>query len=524
MSNTINWKSVTKIISSEYIQITDNYIDNQYNIYISGSFSGEVDFGNGLINANGDDGFIIKYNADGLLIWSAFFTGKGSQIVSNIVVDSKNNVDIIGNFYDTLKINEVNIPSKGENDSYLAQINNENGELKWIKILSGLKSNVANKLGVDKDDNIIISGYYKDTLYFEGLNTICRSINNFDAFIAKINPNGDVKWLQKSGGEQFTNVFISGFSISLDKSISICGTYIGSPIFGSINKENAEYTTQYLAKLDSNGLFVKVKSIGENNGGDIISIVTNSSNDIFISGYFGYSFLQNAYIDTFKLTPLGPYSDWYVAKFDENWNFNWAKKGGSIPYQDIPTDMLVDNDGGVVVAGWIGGDKGVFDTDTIFSYGSQDVALVKYASNGTVQWVKGAGGVEEDEVSSISKVGNKYLASGYFTSQCSFDSILIYENSGVTGAFYAIFEDEELSNVSTFNKLPLKLFPNPSNNYISWQISKQAKVLVYTTDGKFIMEKYLNDNKLNINDLDIGSYIINLYIENKIYEGRFVKF
>ncbi len=77
-------------------------------------------------------------------------------------------------------------------------------------------------------------------------------------------------------------------------------------------------------------------------------------------------------------------------------NWQWAKQGGSISLDDI-SSICYDAKGDVYVVGQFGfitqgAGYMIFDSDTVWNSGVNQIFVVKYSSNGSIIWAKGIGG------------------------------------------------------------------------------------------------------------------------------------
>ena len=116
-------------------------------------------------------------------------------------------------------------------------------------------------------------------------------------------------------------------------------------------------------------------------------------------------------------------------------NYQWAKAAGWIG-QDGARSVAVDADGNVYVAGQYGG-YSQFDTIFCYGNGTYESFLAKYNSAGDIQWVKHAGGPNEDYATGvcIDAAGFIYIT-GYFLDSIFFDTVKL-ESADLTDIFIA---------------------------------------------------------------------------------------
>lgn len=105
-------------------------------------------------------------------------------------------------------------------------------------------------------------------------------------------------------------------------------------------------------------------------------------------------------------------------------NFNWAKQAGGAG-SDQGYDMGVDASGNVYVCGWFS-ETAQFGTETLMSFGMQDIFIASYDSAGVFRWVRQAGGLGNELSAGIvtNSNGTSYIT-GWFSETVNFGDISI---------------------------------------------------------------------------------------------------
>jgi hypothetical protein len=158
-----------------------------------------------------------------------------------------------------------------------------------------------------------------------------------------------------------------------------------------------------LAKYDSNGNYLWAKSVGSSNDDLGGSIAIDASNNVYVTGYYHDTVDFNPGAATNTLTSQGG-SDMYIAKYDINGNYLWAKSvGGS--GDDEGYSIIIDALDNVYA---IGGFHGTVDFDPnaatayLNSAGGLDMYFAKYDINGNYLWAASVGGsIGDDFVKSL---------------------------------------------------------------------------------------------------------------------------
>ena len=105
-------------------------IDANGNIYVTGSFSSKADFGNFILESNGDeDGFIAKYNLIGEVLWVRQIGGelmeRNSDGALSVAVDNDGVIVVTGFFSGTIQIGNWTLESSGKEDIYILRLDSD---------------------------------------------------------------------------------------------------------------------------------------------------------------------------------------------------------------------------------------------------------------------------------------------------------------------------------------------------------------------------------------------------------------
>lgn len=145
-------------------------------------------------------------------------------------------------------------------------------------------------------------------------------------------------------------------------------------------------------------------------------------------------FLRSATFGSISKTSAG-YEDMFVVKYNSEGVLQWVQTAGGND-TDFGYDIAVDASGNVYVTGlfWYTASFGIFSKT---SAGLGDAFVVKYNSSGVVQWVKAAGGTAGDVSNSIAvdASGCVYIT-GTYGNTATFDGMSI-TSAGTYDVFVA---------------------------------------------------------------------------------------
>lgn len=172
-------------------------IDPSGNAIVVGHMTGSIDFGGGtLTSAGGDDAFIAKYSPLGVHVWSARFGDVNQQQIKDVAADSAGNVYFTGNFTGQVDFGGGTMTSLGSNDSMLVKYSAA-GAHQWSRQLGGTFLQYGWSVAVDTQNNVVVTGGAQGTVDF-GLGAL-TSAGNSDVFMAKYNSNNVPQWSKMFG-------------------------------------------------------------------------------------------------------------------------------------------------------------------------------------------------------------------------------------------------------------------------------------------------------------------------------------
>lgn len=268
---------------------------------------------------------------------------------------------------------------------WLCSFQNSN-EIANISSLGGTSNDTGKKITVNSNGEIIVTGIFQGTLS-SGTNSI-TSNGFYDIFIAKYTKSGDLIWIKKAGGNSFD--LCTGIATDNLNNIYITGLIDGTAYFGTTSVTSNGAADFFVAKYDTNGNLIWVKSAGgSSDDAGIGNFKIDNSGNIYISGYFQ----GTALFDSFTLNSQGGY-DTFLAKYRSDGSVEWVKRGGGTDW-DISNGTSIDTNGNVYITGTFKG-TAFFDGFSLISSGFDDIFIVKYNSTGSVLWAKKAGGTDFD--------------------------------------------------------------------------------------------------------------------------------
>lgn len=361
-------------------------VDASGNVFTTGHFAGTADFDPGpgtfnLTSAGGnDDIFVSKLDTDGNFVWAVRIGSTFLDYAYNMTIDNNGNIYITGLFSGTVDFDPgaavFNITSSTgtANNAFILKLDTDSNFV-WAKAFVG-SSTIGNAVFVDALLNLYAVGYFVGTTDFNpGTSTFNLTASGIeDAFITKLDVNGDFVWAKSFAGSN--NTRIADVTVDGGGSIYTTGFFLGTTDFdpgaGIDNHTSVGTTDIFISKLDSNGDFIWAKPLGGTSGDRGLGIITDAGGNVLTSGRFGSTMDFDPGPGVFNLTSAGG----FLSKLDSNGNHVWAVRAGS----DAANAIAIDPSGTIYLAGNFSGTVD-FDYGTcvanLISAGQTDVFIQK---------------------------------------------------------------------------------------------------------------------------------------------------
>lgn len=441
-----SWVNSSIIDGSEDISIIHSTTSADGSTIVLGYFTGTIQSESGLdlTSYGGRDYFIAKFSGEGDVVWMNQMGSTISDYVGGgICACADQNIFVTGGFRNWAKFSATDsIESTGAFDTFLSKYDTD-GNLTWVRnIGAGAKNQRPNALKVDESGNVLISGFFSDSITLDTDVTLYSTDATDDYFFAKFDPN--------TGGNLWAR---------------------------------------------------QIKGISGINSGRIFDIASDNTSYYFAGLYADSIIIEN---DTLVSLTEGNF-DVHLIKTDLEGNVGWTRSIiGTI--DEYASAVALDEYGDVYIAGWYDSPFSITvetnETETTTadgSNGSDDLFIAKYSTSGELQWIKTTGGPETDKIFDVTYYNEEVYVSGSFSGSLNWGRELVaegvedqdmftgsldlegnYNNSNSTGGKTGELSIEEgkaifvkgdtLSTVIASNTTQLRLgddiYFNPDGSYI----------------------------------------------------------
>lgn len=481
----------------------------------------------------GEDGFIMKFDSDGQLLWGTYFGGTLDDWITNIVIDGTNNIYVTGHSESTTNISttgsfqEVNA---GGTDIFLAKFT-ANGIQIWGSYFGGSDEDFSSNIELTSTGEIVFYGRTAST----GLATTGAFQENLsgssDAILGVFTETFNLDWVSYFGGTGSEST--SGLAVDSSDSIIIYGRTSSSSNIastGAHQEAKLGFLDAYLAKFNNTG-------------------------DFDWGTYFGGS------DDEFYAGGLSCDNDNNIFLTGATYSTDNISTAGAIMLDNPNSAMTIFlgqfNANGMQLAGTYYGvnDNSNWGNDMVYSFTSDKLiltgrtsSLTDFSTTGSHQENFGGGSgdgfitaIEFCEIdptltkNEITLTSNETGAS-YQWYDCDTDTPLNGEtNNSYTAEYNGSFACEvtngnctimsECIEISTVGLIDeklgrFKIFPNPAKSKIQVvlpnDLDQKYKAYISDVTGRVVLKTdFYNEGKIDVSSLNSGTYYLKLAGENK---------
>jgi hypothetical protein len=254
--------------------------DASGNTYMTGSFMGEISFGETTLTSLGDgDIFLAKINKDGNTTWAVHVGGGAGYDKGQGIIIDNSFVYITGTTTNNVKINGSDFTGSGT--MMIVAKYGVGGDFNWAKRPAGTHT-AGSSITVDSQGSVYIIG----TLYAKAtFGAYSVPVTEFHyAFVSKFSSSGAVQWAKPFPGDGGELTIATGPS---DK-IYVVGRFSGSVSFNaSTQYTSAGYVDVYLARIANSDGVVDWSMTGGGTDFDLPgSAAVDAAGNLYTTGFF----------------------------------------------------------------------------------------------------------------------------------------------------------------------------------------------------------------------------------------------
>ncbi len=258
--------------------------------------------------AGGYDFWVLHLDENGNIKWQKTYGGSGGDKAYALALAPNGDIIVAGETH-SFGANTPNF-----SNLWILRLDGE-GNVKWQRTFEGHYADWARAIAVAENGDFIIAGL-----------TFSFGAGGYDAWILRLDANGNVKWQKTYGGSNDDSA--DAVALAPNGDIIVAGR---TKSFGA---GNADF---WVLHLDENGNIKWQKTYGgsDSDGADALALAPNG--DIIVVGYT-------------KSFGAGS-ADVWILRLDENGNVKWQKTYGGSDW-DYANEVAMVDSGDIIVVGY----------------------------------------------------------------------------------------------------------------------------------------------------------------------------
>lgn len=303
----------------------------------SKSNDGDIDTNRGY-----DDVLVLKIDSLGGLERSKTYGGNEYDMAQSIIQTNDGSYVIAGLTYNEL----------GYTDLLIIKVNSD-GNILWQKTLGGQKDEYANSILETKDDGLLIVSHS------ESKDENIDGKGKFDAWLLKLNPNGDVVWQRTYGGPN--SDILNSIILTTDNNYLLVGRSYST--IGDVDK-NQGGPDFWILKIDLFGNIIWSKTYGGSYTDYAVSVIND------VNG--GYVFVGNTASKDGDIDYNNGILNYCIYSINSEGVINWSNTYGGSD-RDFVGSVCKSVDGHYLLSGYVFSADG----DVKGSSGNSDMWIIK---------------------------------------------------------------------------------------------------------------------------------------------------
>lgn len=254
-------------------------------IIVSGQFDQNAPFGASNLALTGTvDLYATKFDQSGTPVWAKGFGGLSNSIsIGGMSTDAAGNIYIVGSYTFLMTINGINYYSAGDKDGFIIKLD-PNGNVIWVKSFGSATTQDFNAIAIN-GNKVYVAGAYMGSFAAGSITLAASNNGSSDAMVIAFDTAGTALWASTGGGsdqDYFFSVSASSSAVYAAGAVRGSSASFGSiNLTGSGSADDILMT-----RLTTAGTYDLAKRIGSTNTDQALNIGNDANGNIYISGDF----------------------------------------------------------------------------------------------------------------------------------------------------------------------------------------------------------------------------------------------
>jgi len=304
--------TLLSVPTNSFHYIGDIKVDQYENLYICGSFKGDLRLNSGtnsILNSVQEVGYIMKFDASYNLIWAKQLGNNYYSRSYELSVLKDGDIYVAGIFDTELDLGNSTLTSTSNSDMFLGKFSGSDGTCIWSESFADNSTTTFSEVSItmDKKEHILLTGGFQGTINMEG-NKLSSFPGSTDIFVLKILSTGKLIWMKMCGGASGDTAY--DIESDSEENVYITGSYT-SPAYFSPEVINSRGGSDiFLTKFNKDGTLVDIVTAGGSNNDRGADLVMDKDENLYITGYFQGEGEFSPYL----ASPPGNYLDAFLGK------------------------------------------------------------------------------------------------------------------------------------------------------------------------------------------------------------------
>lgn len=273
-------------------------VDSHSNIYIAGSFVGDITLGSFSFVGEGNfDGFVAKLTRWGEWVFANHIGGNYNQEPMQLSIENDVGVIVYGTYTDQAVFDSLNLSTDGHTDVFVAKLG-LSGAWEWVNSAGGPYAEDASAVDVDSFGNILIAGEFRGDATFGDHSLESPVYMEREAFLAKLNPEGEWTWSMMIDKAPDTDLRVRDIVFDPNGDILIVGQFEEYLELNITNLTSYDRDDLFLASLGQDGQWQWGVAYGGNGWDNADLIAIDDAANIYVGGsYYGSIQIEDHFLN-----------------------------------------------------------------------------------------------------------------------------------------------------------------------------------------------------------------------------------
>jgi hypothetical protein len=315
----ILWAKKIHIVDEGSLYPFGTFVNNSGELYVYGKIA--FDGGQSIEPYDQEEMFLVKIDSNGNIIWEKIFYGPGYNNITDLSIDNEENIYITGSIYDSIYINDYKFKSDlSTNNSFVIKLDTAGEFINGVSF-----GGYPQAIVYSNDNSFYLTGYFGNSISLGGIELIDDSSNYKVPFIAKFDTFLSFDWAKQiSVKSEYAMGFSSGLDLSYsDSSIYFLSSIEGTGYFDDLKIITGDGDL-VASRLDTAGNFIWAKNFGSTEGIDKGISINSVYNRIYITGMLCGGGICGCSRFGDYLIPV-MHNVYFIASFNSGGDLRWIK-------------------------------------------------------------------------------------------------------------------------------------------------------------------------------------------------------